>query len=363
MTQTLNGKDRRLAFEERLERMVSADVAAVRRGALVNLKLSPEDEERLAQMFTDADESLRAFHEKNSLDADRAEADGTEEGSNQGLPVFPNTEAKLGRGAGDQADDLRMTSPSSEEPATESPAEPTMRITMEAFAKLVQKANTGDGKALANMRKVLDANPQIWATVGDLGAHAELTFIGLISQSNQLMVDSLRRHIAEMKKELAGPKPSLLTRMTVQRVVAAWLACEFTDLMTSSADRAGAQSAFWPKRAELADRRYHRALKSLRLVMQMLPSADGGSTAPAAAGLPRRNGAVQVEKEGAHGGGREPVAEAKSAPGANGSTASMRGGKPLGRNGHSVNRLAGLGDAEDLAAAVEQIRYRSQHRR
>ena len=79
MTQTLNGKDRRLAFEERLERMVSADVAAVRRGALVNLKLSPEDEERLAQMFTDADESLRRFREKNRLGPDRAQTNGTDD--------------------------------------------------------------------------------------------------------------------------------------------------------------------------------------------------------------------------------------------------------------------------------------------
>ena len=298
MIQAVNRDNFRLTLEKRLEQMVAADVEAVKRGALASMKLAPEDEERLVRVFEEADESLRACHEKNRREADRAEADDTDEGAHQGLPVFTNAEANLERAAGDQAHDLRMKSPPSEEPPKELPAEPSTGITMVAFAKLVQRANKGDGKAVAKMQKVLDGNPQIWATVGDLGAHAELTFIGLISQGNQLMAESLRRHVAEMKKELAGPKPSLLVRMTVQRVVAAWLAGQHADMLAANADRTGVQSAFWPRRAELADRRFCKAIRSLRLVTQMLPSADDGPTAQAAGELRRRNGAVPVEQKG-----------------------------------------------------------------
>ena len=140
---------------------------------------------------------------------------------------------------------------------------------MSRLRGLAAKANTGDNTALTKLREILDTHPEIWLTVGNLGSHAELAMIDLVSEGNLLMVESMRRHIQQLKVELLGANPSPLELLTVQRIVANWLHLQFADRACATADSGQVQTNAWAKRLEMAERRYQIALRSLKLVRQM----------------------------------------------------------------------------------------------
>ena len=140
---------------------------------------------------------------------------------------------------------------------------------MSRLRGLAAKANTGDNTALTKLREILDTHPEIWLTIGNLGSHAELAMIDLVSRGNLLMFESMRRHIAQLKVELLGANPSPLELLTVQRIVANWLHLQFADRACATADSGQVQTNAWAKRLEMAERRYQIALKSLKLVRQM----------------------------------------------------------------------------------------------
>ena len=95
--------------------------------------------------------------------------------------------------------------------------------TREGFERLVRKANEGNQRAQGLLRKVLDACPEIWQRVGNLAEHAELSLIRLIAKEEWLLTESIRRKAEHMRKELAGPNPTPLDAMAIERVVACWL--------------------------------------------------------------------------------------------------------------------------------------------
>ena len=139
--------------------------------------------------------------------------------------------------------------------------------------RLVAAANAGDGDSLTKLREMLDTHPQVWQTVGDLGAHAEFAMINLASQGDQLMLESMARHVAQLKANLVGPNPTPLERLTVQRVVACWLAAQFADRACATADGGEIQTNAWARRQQMAEKRYQTAVKTLSLVQKMAPNS------------------------------------------------------------------------------------------
>jgi hypothetical protein len=144
--------------------------------------------------------------------------------------------------------------------------------TLPEFKQLVQQANAGDPIALAKLRKILDDNPTIWQTVGDLGLVAENSLIELISGGNQLVRESLQRKVQEHKQDLTPVYPSALEKLAVQRVITTWLECEYTT--TKFPEPKGAtlgQQRLALKLKDSAARRYDAAMKSLLLIQKLLP--------------------------------------------------------------------------------------------
>src|SRR5450759_1700174 len=149
-------------------------------------------------------------------------------------------------------------------------------ISMEEFAELVKRANVGDDEALAELRDILDNCEQIWQQVGDLGKHAEMAMIKLISNGNKLIAESLARKAADMRLELSNPAPSPLEQICVQRIVAMWLELQWTE--TTFPEPTGKTldvQKFVLKRKESAERRFSSAVKSLMLVRKLLPKGGG----------------------------------------------------------------------------------------
>jgi hypothetical protein len=152
------------------------------------------------------------------------------------------------------------------------PAPPTPDF-QALFEQLVRRANAGDAEALARLRHFLDRNPDLCERFGDLTAYAERLWTGLMAGDDQLVRESVKRHLARLKAELAGPSPTALEKLLVDQVVVTWLAAQHGETQAASPGGASlAQAAFRLKRAESAQRRHLAAMKTLALLRAALPA-------------------------------------------------------------------------------------------
>jgi len=151
-------------------------------------------------------------------------------------------------------------------------------VCQEDFEELVQLANSGDENALAQLRETLDSQPDIWEHMGDMAKHAQIAMVNLIANGNKVMVESLFRKAAKMKEELLRPSPSKLEELAAERVVACWLEMEYlnTTYPIAEGETLG-QANFVLRQKESAERRFHKAVKSLTTLRKLVPS--GSSTA------------------------------------------------------------------------------------
>ncbi len=169
---------------------------------------------------------------------------------------------------------------------------PTHELSQPAFEDLVRRANGGDAGALADLRVFLNENPGVWQTVGDLAAHARLTLVRHIARGDQLTAEAVLRKAEAMEKELAGPAPSPLERLAVQRVAACWLELQYIDMLHPYPQGATVTHAKFALDLKLsAQRRFDSAVKSLALVRKLLPAQVAAEPAAAQAPPnPRRRG-------------------------------------------------------------------------
>src|SRR5262249_22869647 len=100
------------------------------------------------------------------------------------------------------------------------------------LAALVDRANCGDRAALADLRGFLDAHPEVWQTCGDLGKCAERAWLELFSQ-RALGSECIRRHVEQLRADLAGPSPTLVERLLVDRVVVNYLSLHHAELASA----------------------------------------------------------------------------------------------------------------------------------
>jgi hypothetical protein len=190
--------------------------------------------------------------------------------------------------------------------------QPIDLLTPASLRALVEQANSGNPWILERLRLTLDAHPEIWSRIGDLGAVVQASLISAIVGNNKLYGESLVRKAAAMLQSLLRPSPSAAEKLAAERVVACWLqvqqcdaACtHFTCTPPPRKSSSGAnpsakampvnsietepfslrQASFWSKRQEQAHRRYESALKLLMTVQQMTP-----------AGVTKRDAARPVE--------------------------------------------------------------------
>jgi hypothetical protein len=130
----------------------------------------------------------------------------------------------------------------------------------------------------------------LWQQLGDLSAHAELTWLRHVSGTDLALREMLARKLGALKAELSGPAPSPLERLLVDRIAINWLMVGHADL-----EAAGTKDGD-PRRADLAMKRQTKAtqrlataIKGLATVRRLLPPAltptgAGPAASPAGAG-------------------------------------------------------------------------------
>lgn len=139
--------------------------------------------------------------------------------------------------------------------------------------KLIERANHGDEKALDKLRDFLDQNPELWQTVGDFGRVAESAWVKLVAGEDSLMVESVRRQLAQVEEELVGEMPSTIEKLLGDQV--AFTLLEVKHLERLSAETAGtiSQAALLLRRLESAQRRHAASLRSLVVTRNLLNEA------------------------------------------------------------------------------------------
>jgi hypothetical protein len=150
---------------------------------------------------------------------------------------------------------------------------------------LLERARGGDATDLAALREALDRHPEVWRAYGDLAAHARNAWIELIAGQDLALKESLYRQIEAMRAELAGPAPSPLEALLVERIVACWLQLGQADAAVARAGNMSVpQAEYARKRQDSAHRRYLTAIGALAMLRKLLGKAVGSSGRASTAG-------------------------------------------------------------------------------
>lgn len=144
--------------------------------------------------------------------------------------------------------------------------------------ELAARAQSGDKAAIAELGRVLDENPQLWQTVGDLSAHVEKIFIDLLAGNNRLVAESLVRQVASMRMQFLGDSPSPAQKMVVDEIIAAWLSIKHAEIKAAEpSDDHLNRARFYEKRLEAARRQF---LAAIRLHDSLARMREGGRFSP-----------------------------------------------------------------------------------
>ena len=154
---------------------------------------------------------------------------------------------------------------------TETPDEIDVPV-VAGLADLVARARQGDREVLPALRAYLDDHPEVWRVVGDLAVQAREIWLDLVAGSDMLLAESIRKKMDDMRLELAGPSPTPLESLLVERILVTWLQVSHADAMAGQARGPGATAAVrqeLAKRQESAQRRYLASVKQLAVVRRL----------------------------------------------------------------------------------------------
>jgi hypothetical protein len=99
-------------------------------------------------------------------------------------------------------------------------------------------------------------------------------WLQLIAGKNLLLLESTQRKAAQLRTELAGPEPSPLEWLLVERIVACWLQVHYSDAAYAQMKGGGpAQHTAALRRQNSAQQRYLQTVKALATVRRLLRPA------------------------------------------------------------------------------------------
>jgi hypothetical protein len=142
-----------------------------------------------------------------------------------------------------------------------------------AFDKLRKRANEGDRQARIALVRFCNANPNLWAMLGDTAKLAETGIIDVIANREWLSGRAIAREADQLRKRLSRPSQSPLEELAIRRLVACWAQLHLVDSMCGQADGAVERARFWLHRQAQAHKLYAAAEKSLLLIRGLIPAA------------------------------------------------------------------------------------------
>jgi hypothetical protein len=150
------------------------------------------------------------------------------------------------------------------------------RKLLEEVQPLLERAQKGDKEVLPKIRAALDEVPGLTTLFVDLAREAERSLIRHVSGDNLLIKEGLPRQLETMRKDLAGPNPSPLEGLLVERVVATWLQLRLfeTHYAKNLGNLTVAQGEYHQRRLDRLHGRHLSAVKSLSQVRKIGPAVQ-----------------------------------------------------------------------------------------
>jgi len=135
---------------------------------------------------------------------------------------------------------------------------------------LTDRAQKGDETAMPALRELLQEPANVNALGGDLAKQAQLTLINKFSGQNLLLKESLTRKLDLLRDELAGPNPTPLERLLVERIVTCWLHLYHLEMNYANKDSMSLElGGYYQRCISSAQKRYLAAIKTLALVRKL----------------------------------------------------------------------------------------------
>ena len=139
---------------------------------------------------------------------------------------------------------------------------------------LLRRADAGDAEAHRQLVAAYDAVPRLWDLTSGLYANAERAWLDLVCPPGALFArTATEREVEKLRRELAGPEPSPLERLLVDRIVACWLQATYADTKYAHRLKDGltlTEAEFHQRRGERAQRQLLRAVQALATVRRLL---------------------------------------------------------------------------------------------
>ena len=138
---------------------------------------------------------------------------------------------------------------------------------------LVDRAENGDCEALERLKAdYADRVAPYLQKTGDLAARVQGHLIHTAAGKNLVLQEALESRILQMKRDLAGPDPSPLESILVERVTACWLQmCHAEGVYVQNLKKLKnpKADAFFQRRLDHTHRRLLSAIKALAQVRKM----------------------------------------------------------------------------------------------
>jgi hypothetical protein len=127
-----------------------------------------------------------------------------------------------------------------------------------------------DKNAVPEFQKLLEQEPDLADLGGNLASIAEGNLVTALAGDQLWMREMLAVKLKTMRTELAGPQPSPIERLLVERVVACWLQVYHADAIAAQAERTTfAEGDYIQRRQDRAHRRYLSAIRTLALIRKL----------------------------------------------------------------------------------------------
>lgn len=144
----------------------------------------------------------------------------------------------------------------------------------QAFTKIVQRAAKGDAKALADVRAVAKAHPEVWDALGtDIAGVVRDGMIKLLTGEDAVMRDYVNHQLGKMKRGLMGERPSPMERLLAERICMCWLHVQYAEWVYTAKTKAGttlAHGDYLQRQVGRAQARYLAAVRTLAQVRKLL---------------------------------------------------------------------------------------------
>lgn len=139
--------------------------------------------------------------------------------------------------------------------------------------KLIELAREGHKGVLPVLRRALDERPELWERIGNIAQQVQSAWLELLGGQDLFVKESMGRHAASLRAELAGPDATALEKLQAERVVCLLFQLGYFELLVAKYEgsRSDRVMEYLHERCRIIDGRLQQALMNFAKIKKLLP--------------------------------------------------------------------------------------------